>query len=596
MSRLSRSAAAVLSAFTLCLAVPAGTAFADRTPPAAGAGPATTAATAPGTGTRPAAEPGETSPPPAATSRPATTAPRTTGQEAPASTKARSTAPVADVVDVRLSVWFDKSSYTATEPITAHAEVTNTGTVTARSVSLKSSGNLSSTLWSPFFPLGVPIEPGQTVKGTASGYVTTASGPLTITVTAVVSGDQTDVNPADNTVTVSVPVAHPVGSYRGTVYGDRNGNGTMDPGEALAGIKVEVSGGVPYLSYTATTDRDGRFVFPSLPAGSYWTWFTSGDWYVPSRAVEIDEAHDPDVLARAVPVIGDRLAAAMAFTSRSYRYNDVAHLRLTLTDNGPVPLTDLTARCWTTGAGNVATGALAEGGPGVVIRAKTTRTFDLAVRITGEMAAEGYLRVHCLIGAPPAANGSISLAATASIPGGMAPAVTGWLYVFRGINPTEPPWGDPLPGVKVYLRNQLTGAIAARAVSGAGGAFTFHRVPAGLYSVGVVGPWRTVYPADFIVRDGVNGIDPRESYGHRCFVLPGPYQPDPDAATSPPSARPAPAPPRPAAPAATRSHSLAGTGALAETGAEVTWLALGAFLTTMTGAAFVLGAYRSRWR
>ncbi|MGW7531023.1 carboxypeptidase regulatory-like domain-containing protein [Amycolatopsis sp. NPDC054798] len=604
MSRPSRSAAAVLSAFVLSLAFPAGTAFADRTPPPASATPppaaataaaptATTTASAPTATARPTSEPDKASPS-STTSRPAAKPPKPTSSQAP-STTPRPSASAADFVDVRLSVWFDKPSYTATEQITVHAKATNTGTVTARSVSLVSSGNLSSTWWSHFSPLGVPIEPGQAVEGSADGYVTTAAGALTITVSAVVSSDQKDADPADNTVTVSVPVAHPVGSYRGTVYGDANGNGVLDRGEALAGAKVDVAGGVPDLSYSTTTDDSGRFVFSALPAGSYWARFTKAGWYVPDQRVEIGGAHDPDVLARGVPAVGDRLAASMAFNRQSYRKNEVPHLRVTLANNGTALLTNLTASCWVNGQGKVAAGDLAVGGPGAAVPAGKKRVFDLTIRITGEMVSEGYLRAYCTIGAPPYSNGSVGVRATAAIPGGMAPAIAGGLYVFRGKNPTEPPWGDPLPGVKIYLRNQITGVIAARAVSGRGGGFTFYRVPAGVYSVGVVGPWQVVYPVDFVVRDGVNGIDPLDSYAHQCFVVPGPYQPDPDSGPPSSGARPAPAHPRPAAPAAAAPATTPSHG-LAETGVEVTWLALGAFLTTVLGAALVLGAYRRRWR
>ncbi|UOZ05679.1 hypothetical protein [Amycolatopsis sp. WQ 127309] len=40
--------------------------------------------------------------------------------------------------------------------------------------------------------------------------------------------------------------------------------------------------------------------------------------------------------------------------------------------------------------------------------------------------------------------------------------------------------------MKVYLRNHVTGAVVARAVTGSGGGFTFRDVPADLYDFGIV--------------------------------------------------------------------------------------------------------------
>ncbi|MBE1495750.1 hypothetical protein H4696_002850 [Amycolatopsis lexingtonensis] len=558
MSR-SRSAAVVLSAIALCLAVPAGPAFAGEALPA---GPSTPA--------------------------PATTVPPTSAI-ATATTQPRTPAP--ESADLRLSVWFDRPSYFATQEITAHASVTNAGTKTASRVTLVSTGNFSTSWWSPISPLGVPVEPGQTVTGSAAGYVTTTSGPVTLTVTAALPAGEPDADPADNTVTVSVPVTHVSGSLRGTVYGDRNGNGAMDPGEALAGLAANTSGGVPTVQRSTTTDARGRFTFPDLPAGSYYTWFgPAPGWFLLGPGAEVTGTGDPDLLIRAAPSVDTWLSASMAFTRPVYRKDEVAHLTLNLTNKGQATLAHLTAACWATGSGQVETGVLAEGGPGVAIPAGQRRIFGMTVRITAEEFTEGYLRVHCTVGTPPNLNGTGSLQATARIPGGLAPRVDGYLGLFRDKPQLGLPNSDPLPGVKVYLKSQVTGAVVARAVSGSSGGFTFFGVPAGLYDFGIVGPWQLVYSdPEFVVRDGENGVDPDHPYRHLYFVVPGPYQRDPDPAT-PPAVRPAPA----AAPAA-RSASTPSRG-LAETGVAVAWLALGAFLTTTTGAALVLGTSRRRWR
>lgn len=505
-----------------------------------------------------------------------------------------------ELPDLRLTVWFDKPSYLSTQLITVHARVTNKGTATAGRVIVSSTGNLSTTWWTPLTPPGVPVEPGQTVVGTADGYVTTTSGPVTLTVTAALLGDEEDADPADNTVTASVPVTHLSGSYRGTVYGDRDGNGTMDPGEALAGVKVYTSGGTPNVGRTTTTDSQGRFVFQDLPAGRYWTMLESTEWYLVGPNVEVDGVDDPDVVIRGTASGAKWLSVSMDFTRKTYRKNDVARLTVTLANNGTAVVKNVTANCWTTGSAELDTGDLSTGGPGVTVPAGAKRVRVMTVRITDEAAAVGHLRVTCAVGAPPFLNGPPTVRATARIPGGMAPRVDGYLGRFLWKPQLGLPYSDPLPGVKVYLRNQVTGAVVARAVTSGSGGFTFRNVPADLYDFGIVGPWTMVYSdPEFVVRDGENGPGDNP-YRHLYFVVPGPNQPDPDPV--PPSATPVPpssksrqvVAPGPV-PTATRPAAPHPPG-LATTGVEVIWLALSGMLTMMTGAALVLGAHRRRFR
>ncbi|MEU5265525.1 SdrD B-like domain-containing protein [Amycolatopsis sp. NPDC021455] len=519
-------------------------------------------------------------------SRPPRTGPSSSGASTPATAVPRPAVP--DLPDLRLSVWFDAPSYLSTQLITVHARVTNVGTATASHVVVSSTGNLSITWWTPLYGAGVPIEPGQSAVGNADGYVTTTSGPVTLTVTAALLGGEQDAHPADNVVTASVPVTHLSGSYRGTVYGDRNGNGAMDPGEALAGIGVYTSGGTPNVGRTTTTDSRGRFVFRDLPAGSYWTIFdNAADWYLAGPGVVIDGVNDPDVVVRGTPSATKWLSASMAFTRKSYRKNDIARLTVTLANHGAWVIKNVTANCWATGSGELNPGDLAAGGPGVTVPAGAERVHVMTIRITDEAAAVGYLRVTCAVGVPPHIDGPPAVSATARIPGGMAPRVDGHLGRFVRKPQLGLPESTPLPGVKVYLRDQVSRAVVTRAVTDGNGDFTFRNVPAGLYDFGIVGPWAMVYSdPEFVVRDGENGPGDNP-YRHYYVVVPGPYQPDPDPAP-PPGVHPAPAPgPAPAAPR---------PPGLATTGVGVTWLALGGFLATTTGAALVLGAHRRRLR
>lgn len=152
------------------------------------------------------------------------------------------------------------------------------------------------------------------------------------------------------------------------------------------------------------------------------------------------------------------------------------------------------------------------------------------------------------------------------------------------------PQYEGVPGVKVYLRDRVSGAIVARAVSDADGTVVFFDLPAGRYDVGIVGPWQGQWGGTpvWFARGGDDG----SSYRNWIVIVPGPEQPDPDAV--PPAAKPpsgkagVPVQPAPA------RQVVAGreTGRLASTGVDVGWLALGGLLTFAVGVSLILGSRR----
>jgi hypothetical protein len=566
MSRLLRSTAAGVLTVVLCLGTSTGPVRADdRTPTGTTTVSPSPTQTSPTEKTPPESTPTNST----SSSAPTTTTPTTT-EPSPSTAPV---APAADLADLQLRVWFDKSSYRSDEVIYVHAAVTNAGTASANNVVVTSTGNMDNSWWPPLDTSGVTIEPGQTVEATSYGRLSTDEETVHLVVTVRQTSGKPDANPGDNTVVASVPVVIPRGSFRATIYGDRDGDHVMDPGEALAGVSVHISGGFPHTERTAVTDANGVVVFGNLPAGSYYTfvnWYGSG-WYVPSWDGTVSGVDDPDVLLRATPELSnDRLKASLAFSQESYRRGDTPRATLRLHNTSSVLLTDLTADC-----GGADVGELTPGGQGAVLRPGEKRDFTVTMApITDEVASTGYVRLHCWVSAA-GSDLSPGLTALARVPGGVAPRVTGVLIRVRGQNPTEPPYGDPLPGVKVYLRDAIGNAVVARAVTDANGRFTFYDVPAGLYNSGVVGPWRSYGGTEFVVRAGENG-----SYLHWVYVVPGPDQPDPDAV--PPEGTP----PGGGAPPDAQLPELAATG----TG--VARLALSGLLTLLIGAGLVLIARR----
>lgn len=272
-----------------------------------------------------------------------------------------------------------------------------------------------------------------------------------------------------------------------------------------------------------------------------------------------------------------KIAASLAFTQPSYRRGDLARAVLTLHNTSAVQLTDVGAECSVylrSGSVHADVGELSPKGPGVVLAAGARREVAVTVPVTDTMAAAGHLRLSCSIGTPPTANpvGSL-ISALARVPGGTAPRVNGNVVLVQGQNPLGQPSGDPLPGVKIYLRDAISQAVVARDVTDTKGHYTFRTVPAGLYDVGLVGPWRLYGGEEIIALAGEDGLPE-----HPVYVVPGPYQADPD--TAPPAgAEPVPAP-------------GSGQPPLAATGSGVTRLALSGLLTLLIGAGLVLVARR----
>lgn len=584
MSRLLRSAAAGLLTVLLCLGTSTGPVLADdRNPadPTATVAPVPTETAPTETtpteteSTRP--EPIETRPTQpteigtTSTSAPATTAPTTTGS----SSSAAPIAPAAELADLQLRVWFDKPFYQRADEITVHASVTNAGTATANQVIVNSTGNLTRDVWDPFWPDGVTVAPGQTVDGTLAGFISNDEDAVRLVVTVSQRSGEPDANPDDNTSSASVPVVLRYGSYRGTVFGDRDGDRVMDPGEGLADIPLLIEGGNPYTGRTEITDANGAFAFRELPPGSYQTSIRNDEWYLTPPPVDVDGVDDPDVLIRGVPRLNGRMAASVAFTQPSYQEGDLARAVLTLHNTSAVVLTGLGAECSVPlepfGSIDADVGELAPNGPGVVLPAGATREFAVTVPVTAESAAVGHARLSCAIGAPLFGNTfGAQIAALTHVAGGIAPKVTGKLLEEKFRRKGQP-FGDPLPGIKLYLRDHVDGKIVTRDVTGSDGTFTFHDVPAGLYHFGLVGPWQITYGMEIIIRAGENGY-----HTYAVFVRPGPYQPDPDPAP-PAGGEPVPVPP-----------PVTGQPPLAVTGAGVTRLALSGLLTLLLGAGLVL--------
>ncbi|MEU4746600.1 SdrD B-like domain-containing protein, partial [Actinosynnema sp. NPDC023658] len=433
--------------------------------------------------------------------------------------------PAEGSVDLTITVTFDQPSYVADETIRARARVTNKGTATATHVQVVSDAVVDSNYWQGF-GFGVSIEPGQAAEGTLVARLNSRVDLLTLAATT--RSDEPDADPADNTATATVPITYVRGTLKGTVYADYNGNAAKDAGEEFTNLTVTVSGGPAQGTYATVTDSAGRFAFEGLPRGGYLISFAAADWSFPWTNATVDGEDDPDLLFRAAYLLDPVLTASAAFDRQGYRAGDTALLTLTLTNSGAVPVPGITASCSTTGWSHPELGELAPEGPGVSVPAHAARSFDVRMPIDDRTAGQGYVRVDCKFGERQYSNGDVTASAITRISGAIVATVSGQVTLPLGMPPgaqcgcSGPRPGVPVPDLKVYLKDQFTGAVLARATTTGQGGFEFHDVPAGLHNFGVVGPWKITYGGpEFSVSTG-------DSRSHLVYVVPGPDQADPE--------------------------------------------------------------------
>ncbi|MBW4720555.1 carboxypeptidase-like regulatory domain-containing protein [Saccharothrix obliqua] len=207
----------------------------------------------------------------------------------------------ADDVDLRLTVTFEQTSYFAHEPVAVRATVTNVGTTTATGVHVTSYANLDSSDWAGLRPPGRTLEPGQSAEGRLVGWVTDPTRGNIVRVIADARSNEPDARPDDNRVDAYAPLVILRGDIAAVVYGDRNGNHVLDPGEALPGLLARIVGGRPSGSYGGLTDASGRFRTRGVPIGRYSVEFRTADWRFTPTEVDVDQVDDPDLVFRGEP-------------------------------------------------------------------------------------------------------------------------------------------------------------------------------------------------------------------------------------------------------------------------------------------------------
>jgi SdrD B-like domain/Carboxypeptidase regulatory-like domain len=435
--------------------------------------------------------------------------------------------------NLQASAAFEKPVYKSDEKIRVRLTVTNIGEGAAEGVrvGLDSRGPALPVLPQDlkemtYFGPGTRIEAGATKVIEIEATVWNPPGTFVFSGWVYAAGY--DINFSNNGFGAIVAVIATRGTYAGVLYGDRNGNGVMDPGEAFAQTPIDLSGGMPNGRFNQSTDAQGRFAFRDIPTGRYYAnYFIPNGWLIQHAEVVVKEGEQPEVQVRAV-----RLETAIEFTKDTYVVGEIAHLKITLTNPGATDLTGITALC--TGSGmpyeiysfGPGWGAIAENGPGVVVRAGETAIFDVWTVIPEGGLEYGFVSVYCVFGAPSSYGTNPSAWDKARVPGGIG-SVGGLLLYDR--NSDGDYEGDGVADTKIVLMDEFTGQAVARAVTDPQGHFMFRNVPAGRYQALVVGPWKIAKCWSPGQNACLGVLAGKERDIDEVRVVPGAIQSDPDA-------------------------------------------------------------------
>jgi LPXTG-motif cell wall-anchored protein len=462
-------------------------------------------------------------------------------------------------VDLSVTVTFERPAYYAYEQIAATVTIVNDGSAPATGVTLTTDANapFSTTTWAAFEPdgPGATVQPGEKVELPAT--VEPFEVVDVVYLAVEVHTADPDADKANNTARAEATITVRTTDLTATLYGDRDGDKTYDPGEALTGVAVTGEGGRPLTSISTRTDDAGRFTVPNVPEGSYALDFGVGAMW------QLDESWTLEVhpgggeqLVRAV-LNSNALRATIAFDKPVYQVGDTVHEHVTLTNTGKIDLAGVTARCVEGAAPNQLSGMgwgdlVHYEAAGVAVRAGETRTFDFTDVVPPGGRLYGFISLTCWFSTAFRYDDGPAVVARADVPGGRG-GTGGVLFVDNDGSGFPSP-GEGVANVKVCLVGR-DGTVVGRTVTGAEGYFKFTDVAANNYYLRLLGPWR--------LKEGIGlqvGVfDGAFLDGSSYAIEPGPNQLDLD--TKPAPTMQVTPPPAKQAPPLARPQNLADTGA-----------------------------------
>ncbi|MBP2320383.1 hypothetical protein JOF56_000768 [Kibdelosporangium banguiense] len=449
------------------------------------------------------APPSSTKPEPATTTTPSAD-PSVAPVPAPPSSRSAGPAPAGDgLADLKVSAAFAKTTYKAGDLATVRVTVENTGSVAAEGVRASGGGDLDvSGAWGPLGTKpGARIEPHTSRTAELTGRIL-QGGKGKVTFSAKVTADTGDANPADNATFIEIPLTQATGVFAGAIIADKDNNGTIDPGEGLGGVTINVSG--QQGTWTKTSDAQGRFEFLDLPVGDYWIDYrnVSYPWVVPGLSgsgfdyLAIDDSGKyANVTITAIRSLFDTLRVSMKLDKSNYAPEDTAKVTVTLRNSSARPLAGVVAQCSHGEDGPDLTGTgpgwgdLAAGTQGVTVPANGVKTVEVTEAVPVASPRHGYVSVSCSFGpANYPLQARVSGSARATVLGVRA---TGVGLVAEDLNDNfrvDP--GEERSGVTVKVADQDTGVILGEARTDDSGRFAVENLQAGAYELRIADPWK----------------------------------------------------------------------------------------------------------
>ncbi len=316
----------------------------------------------------------------------------------------------------------------------------------------------------------------------------------TLTCAGTVFGDGMNI-PYSTTVTV----IQVYGDYTGVLYRDRNHDGTVEAGEGVGGIKVQLglSGSPNDLTFTTTSGPDGSFAFHHIPVGQYFAnvssrrnWVVDDPRFLGNGAeVMVTEAAQPPIVLRVLPPLSDRLKAAFSFDQTSYQPTDTVHVTVTLTNTSMKAITGVIADCNRIGDDNNLSsfegwGDLSADGPGATIPAGTTVTFHIDLPMPAGAATSGFVGAPCVFGPEPPPDQLPQV----GFPGGdpkveVVGLISDTVLQFVRSDDTT----VPVAGMKVRIVDEIVKHVVTVATTDANGEIHLPTLPAGLYTLHPLG-------------------------------------------------------------------------------------------------------------
>ena len=481
--------------------------------------------------------------------------------------------------DLAVTVSVDRPSYRVFDELTAVVVVTNTGTAPATGVRVRPDTSymlFPGEQWGALDQTGpgAVLAPGERLEVRLTSTIDDPDRVQTVGLDVWTEATETDLS--DNRAVAEFTVDAAPSDVTGILYGDRDADGVIDPGEVLTGVRVWAPA-IP--AFDTRTDAEGRFAARGVPEGRYALevglpagWRVDGPLVFEVR----DGAH---AVLRALRD-ASALRASIEFDRRTYAVGDTVRETVRITNPSDTDVPGVTARC-VEGAGPNTLSGLGWGdlvhdvAPGITVRAGETVVFGFSDVVRPGGRLYGFITITCWFGNGFRYDEGPAVVARAEVPGGRG-GITGWLFTDRDEDLVVDP-GEGVAGLKVFLVAD-DGTIVARTVTDAGGGFAFLDVAANNYALRLAGPWRIRDAADPRV-----GIFADDTIANWLFpVVAGPRQPDLDAPPPGPSTVPVTPVDEPAPQAAPKRPAN-----LADTGAEVREMAALGVLLLLAGAALV---------